>query len=645
MSKANKKRSGQPGGRTPAGRVRPDIAERVLRHFQQNAQAMDSVEGIARFWVREDPGVVEACLLDLHARGLLEKRTIAGADFYLAHAEPAGAPAEPARSGAMGAAASGTAASIAKVDAGRAARSSPTGMTEREEAGLAPAPERRGRILVVDDDPIVLELLVKVLQSAGHEVTPAESGTRALEIFRADPRDVVVTDILMPGISGLDVLQSVRQVSPGTEVIVVTAFASLDNAIQALRHGAYDFISKPLDDLRVLERVVERALEKRRLTAENRLLVGSLQSRNVELKETVARLAAVNDIGRATTGMFDLDELCGRLVRLVAQHLKARRVSVLISEPGSDALAMVASVGITDLDLSGYRMRVGEGIAGRVAASQAPLLVTDIDKSPLKSLSAGGRYSTPSFVCTPLTVSYPIRYQRKRVGVINVSDKHSGDPFTEQDLEFLSTLACQVAVAIENAHLIREMEEGYQATLAALAQTAEDRLPHCSGRSRQVARVAAAVARTMGLHESRVELLVKAAMLRGIGRLVARPASDSRAGNGGSPDGQWTQDAAMATERILAPIASLREVREIILHSGAGSDAAGSPFGAARPGVPVEARILKVCEEFIRLTSGNGHDAEHEQQALETIRRRAGREHDSDVLAALHQVLESGGVR
>ena len=645
MPKTNRKRSGQPGGRTSAGRVRRDVVERVLRHFQQNAQAMDSVEGIARVWVREDPGVVEACLLDLHARGLLEMRTIAGTAFYLARRGAAGARAEADRSSTAGAAAAGETCLNATARATAAAPSSRAGLTEGEEIGPAPARETSGRILVVDDDPVVLELLAKVLQDAGHQVTAAESGSRGLDIFRADPRDVVVTDLLMPGVSGLDVLQSIKQVSPGTEVIVVTAFASLDNAIQALRHGAYDFISKPLDDLGVLERVVERALEKRRLTGENRLLVDSLQTRNLELKETVSRLAAVNDIGRATTGLFDLDELCDRLVRLVAQHLKARRVSVLISEPGSDALAMVASVGITDLDLGGYRMRVGEGIAGRVAASQAPLLVTDIDKSPLKGLSVGGRYSTPSFVCTPLTVTYPIRYQRKRVGVINVSDKHSGDPFTEQDLEFLSTLACQVAVAIQNAHLIREMEDGYQATLAALAQAAEDRFPHCRGRSRQVARVAAAVARAMGLHESRVELVVKAATLRGIGHLSMSPAGESRQGNGEGVEAEWSPKAAMVTERILAPIASLREVREIILHSGAGSDAAGSPFGAARPGVPVEARILKVCQEFIRLTSGNGHDAEHEHQALETIRRRAGREHDSDVLAALDQVLESGVLR
>src|SRR2546427_12580364 len=94
----------------------------------------------------------------------------------------------------------------------------------------------------------------------------------------------------MPGMSGLHVLQTVKQVSPGAEVIVVTAHASLDTAIQALRDGAYDLITKPLLELDVLYRVVDRALEKRRLAQENRMLVGSLQARNVELTETVARL-------------------------------------------------------------------------------------------------------------------------------------------------------------------------------------------------------------------------------------------------------------------------------------------------------------------------------------------------------------------
>ncbi|MGH2668284.1 MAG: response regulator, partial [bacterium] len=324
---------------------------------------------------------------------------------------------------------------------------------------LVPTAGKRGRILVVDDDPSVRRFLVEALTEAGHSVAAAEDGERAIEIFRAHPCDVVVSDVRMGRVSGLDVLRAVKDHAPTTEVIILTAHATLDTAVTALRHGAYDLITKPLTDLETLDRLVRRALEKQRLSSENRLLVDNLQSRNLELKETVARLAAVNEIGKATTGLLDMHELYDSLVRLVAQHLKARRVSVLIADPDSDTMTLAASVGIPEHEAQNARVRVGEGIAGRVAASQSPLLVRDIEQWSLRDLRTGGKYATASFMITPLNVSYPIRYQRRRVGVINVSDKHSGDPFTEQDLEFLSTLSSQVAVAIENARLYQRSRE------------------------------------------------------------------------------------------------------------------------------------------------------------------------------------------
>ncbi len=626
MSEERRQTNGKPGAAAPAG-GRPDIAERVLGYFQRNAQAMDSVDGIARFWVHEDRSVVERCLHDLQARGLLHKRTIAGTDFY-SLPERASRPAAEAQ---------------ASRDP-RAGAHDPQGAT-------------RGRVLVVDDDEAVRKFIVAALTDAGHSVAAAEDGDRALAMFRDDPFDLVVTDVKMPGMSGLQLLEEIKRHNPATEVIVVTAYATLDTAVKALRIGAYDLITKPLDDIEALFRVASRALEKRRLSAENRLLVQNLQARNVELKETVARLAAVNEIGKATTGLLDLDELYGSLVRLVAQHLKARRVSVLISEPGSDTMALVASVGITEERALASRVKVGQGIAGQVAASQRPLLVEDIAKTPLQKISAGGRYSTASFMITPLMVSYPIRYQRRRVGVINVSDKHSGDPFTEQDLEFLSTLASQVAVAIENARLVKEMEDGYFSVLVSMVQASEDARPETRDHSMRVAELAADVARAMGLPESRVELLARAAALHEVGRLATRsgrvaktagqPDGAPRAGAAGRPDvpESWTPAAVMAAERVLAPIASLRAVREIILRSADWFDVSPMPFGSERSGVPTESRILAACEEFVRLTPGNGHDPDRRRAALDQIRKLAGRKHDPEVVEALCRLAEEKGAR
>jgi response regulator RpfG family c-di-GMP phosphodiesterase len=599
--------------------ARPDIAQRVLGYFSRNSEAMDSVEGIARFWVREDRSTVETCLADLHAQGLLEKRVIAGTDFYSLARN--GQAATPAATG---------------------------GPAPRGDSGAPPAvvptAGKRGRILVVDDDPSVRRFLVEALTEAGHSVAAAEDGERAIEIFRAHPCDVVVSDVRMGRVSGLDVLRAVKDHNPTTEVIILTAHATLDTAVTALRHGAYDLITKPLTDLESLDRLVRRALEKQRLSSENRLLVDNLQSRNLELKETVARLAAVNEIGKATTGLLDMHELYDALVRLVAQHLKARRVSVLIADPDSDTMTLAASVGIPEHEAQNARVRVGEGIAGRVAASQSPLLVRDIEQSSLRDLRTGGKYATASFMITPLNVSYPIRYQRRRVGVINVSDKHSGDSFTEQDLEFLSTLSSQVAVAIENARLVREMENGYLGALVALIRAAEDSRPETRGHSLRVAEIAAAVGTAMGLPGPRVELLARAAALHEVGRLAARPEREGRTREPAAPAG-WTPEAVMATERVLAPIASLRAARDIILRSADPADPTAMPFGAERPGIPVESRILAICEEFVRLTAAHGEDPEKARRAVEAARRTACTPQDQEVVAALERVIGQGGSR
>ena len=110
-------------------------------------------------------------------------------------------------------------------------------------------------------------------------------------------------------------------------------------------------------------------------------------------------------------------------------------------------------------------------------------------------------------------------------------------------------------------------------------------------------------------------------------------------------EGDGVTTAAMAAEKVRAPIATLREVREIILHSTNPFDTTQSVLGLDRPGIPVESRILAVCEEFARRTAGTGGDAKVRRQALEAIRKWAGQKHDPDVVATLSRLVEAGDVR
>ena len=106
------------------------------------------------------------------------------------------------------------------------------------------------RILIVDDDEVSCRLFAEVLEGEGHEVHQARSGEEALDRLRKESYDLLMVDVRMPGITGLDVTRAMRQEQPSLPVIVMTAFGSIETAVEAIHEGAYDYVSKPIDTRR-----------------------------------------------------------------------------------------------------------------------------------------------------------------------------------------------------------------------------------------------------------------------------------------------------------------------------------------------------------------------------------------------------------
>jgi two-component system response regulator HydG len=161
-------------------------------------------------------------------------------------------------------------------------------------ASPPPAATPAGRVLVVDDQRNMRVTTAIVLRQAGFEVTEADGGAEALEKLGAEPFDVVLTDLRMGDVDGLEVLRGALEASPSTQVIVMTAFGSIESAVEAVRRGAYDYVSKPFqsDELRVR---VEKALEKRRLLGEVSLLAGDFR-RRYGLENVVGRSPALREV-------------------------------------------------------------------------------------------------------------------------------------------------------------------------------------------------------------------------------------------------------------------------------------------------------------------------------------------------------------
>lgn len=135
------------------------------------------------------------------------------------------------------------------------------------------------KILVVDDEQSLREVLSIMLKRAGYAVTSTTDGEEAVELLQKEIFDLVITDLRMPKVDGLEVLKAVKSTSPETVVLIITAFASADSAVEAMKQGAYDYLTKPfqVDEVQL---IIRNALEKRRLTTENMLLKREMASQS-----------------------------------------------------------------------------------------------------------------------------------------------------------------------------------------------------------------------------------------------------------------------------------------------------------------------------------------------------------------------------
>ena len=153
----------------------------------------------------------------------------------------------------------------------------------------------QGTILVIDDEEIMREILEALLRREGYEVRLASNGAEGLDLVRSVPIDAAVVDVMMPEMDGLTVLDEVRKIDEDIAVIMITAFASVDTAVAAMKRGAFDYITKPFKNDEVLA-VLRNAVERRRLVTENRALRQNLQERYHKFDNIIGRSARMRQV-------------------------------------------------------------------------------------------------------------------------------------------------------------------------------------------------------------------------------------------------------------------------------------------------------------------------------------------------------------
>jgi len=284
----------------------------------------------------------------------------------------------------------------------------------------------KGLILVVDDDAVIAEVTGKYLSSLGYHVAIASNGKEALELFGELKPQLVIADLCMPVMDGLQFLEETRKKDIVTPVIVTTGYPDIETAIRAIQHGAFDYIRKPFK-LELLHQKVERALKANRYLRQNAVY---------------SELAALHDLSHKLVNIHDEERLLDETFRYCVEIAQADSGFIQTVDPSGGAPQTRRESG------QQYTAKNPSVVplAGWVLEHERSLLV--VDGKPVGDSVAGVTLEPGvSMVLLPLMAA------EEMVGVVGLTRTDPQNPFSEGDLSVLEVVASQTGIAINNAHL------------------------------------------------------------------------------------------------------------------------------------------------------------------------------------------------
>ncbi|MDW7709863.1 MAG: response regulator [Deferrisomatales bacterium] len=471
------------------------------------------------------------------------------------------------------------------------------------------------RILVADDEADITAVLGHILTAQGYEVTTTDNGADAWERARAEPYDAILTDLKMPRMGGLELLRRVKEARSPSAVIVMTGFATVETAIEALKIGAYDYIVKPFKVDELLQ-LVERALEKVRLEAEN-----------LQLREQIALLR----LSEAVASSLSLDDVLGIVVEAALKEVDADGVELLFRPPGSAEYSRRLSLrpdGASDpvlADVPGLEGLMQDAAHLQVRGERlAPLLVP--------------RHSDR--VRTLLAV--PLRRGGQMLGVLNAYTHKVRKGFLPREEKALMVLGDRAATSLENALLFADLQNTFADTIQSLALALEAKDAYTHGHSANVTRLCQATAGEMGLDGAFCATLRQAGILHDIGKIGISSSILNKPDRLTAEEYEAIKMHPRVGQRILKPIKFLQDVAPIVYHHHEHWDGKGYPDGLAGEEIPLGSRLMLVADTYDAMTSDRAYrpGLSHEV-ALAELRRCAGAQLDPQCVEAFLRSWEN----
>jgi putative nucleotidyltransferase with HDIG domain len=489
----------------------------------------------------------------------------------------------------------------------------------------------RNVILVVDDDASSRETLGDILELEGYAVLAAPTGEAAEAIIRSRPVDAAFLDLRLPDRSGVEVLRVIREISPETEVLMVSGNASLASAIEAMRCGAFGYILKPVNVDEVLA-CIRRALERQRMARD-------LRRAEAENRE---RIQLLLEAAQVVSSSLDLPEVLHTLADQMVRRLQVTLCRILVLDQDRTHLTVRAAFPVREVpwDL-GLGRRIGLDLLPRyrrvVEQQEVVLLRRDDPHGPLSETETALVLAkeASSALLVPMVTRGQIR------GMVTLVEARAWErsPITDGKVALCQAMASVAAIAIENALLLGEREKAHLATLAALVSALDARERETQAHSLRVQEYTLRLAQEMGIAEADLTAIAAGALLHDIGKIGIPDAILLKPG--ALTDEEWREMRRhpQIGSEILRGLTHLEAAGAIVLAHQERWDGSGYPRGLAGPAIPLEARMFAVVDALDAMTSDRPY-RERTTIALarEEIARGAGTQFDPEVVAAFLRV-------
>jgi putative nucleotidyltransferase with HDIG domain len=491
------------------------------------------------------------------------------------------------------------------------------------------------QVLIVEDDQLIAESLGDFLKKKGYEISMALNGVDGLKMVQTKSFDVVIADVMMPEMNGIQFLEQSKYDYPDLEIILMTGYADIKVAIEAMKKGASDFITKPFR-LDQVERSVKRLLKKKSEFSDAGSN-GNVVRLNRNLEKKIQELSIMYSISEAMDAVEESDQVFSSIVDL-AVKITSGSAAFYLNDGNDLRFFLKAQCNSEDFPERSSQAKIAPSVIRKISETREPMVFFEptgldiyqpfiTDERPIRSL-----------------IIAPFYVKTERFGVLVVEEKESELQFTDADVTFIGMLLKKASVALENNALYQTLYNNLVNTLRSLVTTLEAKDEYTQQHSDRVTQLAIRIAGQIGCTEEDIEILRFAGMLHDIGKIGVSDAILQKKGRLTEEEYDVIKEHPTLGAQILEPLNMVPREQTVIKHHHERWDGGGYPDGLKGKDIPFLARIISLADAYDAMTSNRVYrNALPHEKAVAEIERNAWTQFDGIIVKAFLTLCEKSG--